>query len=421
MRINSKCIICKGRDPKKYCGRQQCPIILKSQAIAKVKEIALSDGINADSPSVFVGHYGYPKLNIGFLTPPEKKENTWIYDAPLEWAKKEFKIEDVVGYRSLLINSRFKANVSQPVFKSDKRDKLIEIGQEITQASKPVDLEVGLEEKPKFATQFDAYSAPMGPNAMLKNVNVTSNPKIDRHIDKRVSDTDLLSNQAIIELYNKGYDENFLMKLLSMGNLGKGKDRKLVPTRWSITAVDDNVVKDMLKEIRDYEQIEPTLFFGGYLGNYYVVMMFEDVWQYELFETYMPNASWNQEEDVQFTTDYEGYEGRKEYAYNCAGGYYATRLPIIEFLKKEKKQASVLALRFITGEYSCPLGVWVVREATKKALSGKRHIFETKEQMIGYAGFIVKKKFGYDIDNLIRESKIHKNIRTQTKLSAYFT
>lgn len=424
MRIYSNCIICKGRDPARYCGRTQCPVILKSQAVARVKELKIGEEIKADSPAVFVGHHGYPKVNVGFLTPPEKKDDTWLYDAPNEWSRREFNVPNVVDFRSALINSRFKSGVKQPfqaIRESGKSKKLIEIAQEITQASKPVDLEVNLEKKPRFQTNFDSYIAPTGPNAELDKVQVTSNPRIEKQIDKRVSDTDLLSNQATVELFNLGYEENFLSKLLSMGNLGIGKNRKLVPTRWSITAVDDNVGKNILREIRDYEKMQYSLFFGGYLGNYYLIMMFEDVWQYELFETYMPNASWNQKSEVSFTTDYEGFKGRKDYAHNCAGGYYAARLPILEFLKRNKKQATVLVLRFITGEYTCPLGVWVVREATRKAINGKQHFFETKEQMLDYARFIVNKKFSYNADNLLKESMIYKNSKTQQKLNSYLT
>ena len=36
---------------------------------------------------------------------------------------------------------------------------------------------------------------------------------------------------------------------------------------------------------------------------------------------------------ARFTTDYEPYTGRKTYAENCVGGYYAARLPILEKLK----------------------------------------------------------------------------------------
>jgi hypothetical protein len=133
----------------------------------------------------------------------------------------------------------------------------------------------------------------------------------------------------------------------------------------------------------------------------------------------MPKASWNPTEEAQFMTDYEPYAGRKTYAENCGGGYYAARLPIVEKLKKLKRQASILCLRFITGEYAVPLGVWVVREATRKAMQSKPLHFADKELMIKYAKSLVKKKFGFNLDNLVKHSILLKEIKEQKKLTSF--
>ena len=63
-------------------------------------------------------------------------------------------------------------------------------------------------------------------------------------------------------------------------------------------------------KLGDYEKMENSLFFGGYQGNYYLIMIFEDLFEYELFETYMGNASWNMDKKIRWTTDYENYKGR---------------------------------------------------------------------------------------------------------------
>ncbi len=422
MQINSKCIICKGSNPMKYCGRNTCPIIMKNEAVSQVRDLKVGQDFSSNAPSIFVGRFGYPKVNVGLLAPNEKKDDSWIYDAPKAWAKKDFSIKNVIGYRSGLINSRFKAGISQ-ASTNDKyyqsNSKMFDIAQEVSQASRPVDLELNLIKKPRFQTKFDPAMAPTGPNAGLKEVELGSNPHIKKQVDKRVSDTDLLSNTAIRELFAKGYDENFLSKLLSMGNLGVGKNRKLVPTRWSITAIDDNIGKEMIDAIRYNEEVEYSLYFGGHLGNYFIALFFEDVWGYELFEAYMPNASWNISTEVSWTTDYEDHTGRHSYANNCTGGYYAARLPVLEFLKREKKKGNCLLIRFITEEYSCPLGVWVVREAVRKTLESKKHSFETKEQMLDYARFITKQKFNFDLNKLLYESKVYNKVKTQMRLKNY--
>ena len=408
------CIKCKGRNPEN-CGRAFCPITAKAEAMFKVKQAIKEDIYSASPPTPFIGRFNYPRINIGILSPPEHKEDSWLYDSPHYWSEQNFDIKKIVELRSSLINSRFKAEVKD----ARTNDKLIGISQEIGMADKPVDVEIKID-KPRFRMMTDASLAPMGPSANLKKVEITSSPKIHTKVDKVVSDTDLKANEAINYLYKSDFNENFLSKLLSVGTLGLKKNRKFVPTRWSITATDDIIAKKLMEDVKQYNEIDYCSYFGSYLGNYYLLLFFPDVWSYELFETYMPQSSWNITNKVAYTTDYENYNGRKTYAENCAGGYYTVRLAILEKLNKLKKQASVLALRFITGDYAVPLGVWVTRQTTRKTLSNKPIFFEDKNYMLNYANKLIKKYFNYDADNLLRESVILKNINNQKKLSKFF-
>jgi DNA repair protein NreA len=281
-------------------------------------------------------------------------------------------------------------------------------------ASKPVDVEIFLQDKPKFRMNFGEYTAPTGPNAKLKKAEITSNPKIDNKVEKIVDDSDLKANQGIVYLYNQGFDENFLSRMLSIGNVGLKKDRKLVPTRWSITAVDDALGKDLIKKIHDNSLLDYRMYFGGFLGNYYCLLFFPEVWSYELFE-----MEAKQQKDIQAMTDNESYNGRKEYAFNTAGGYYTVRLAILEKLNEMKRQGSCLALRFITDEYKLPLGVWVTREAARKTLNEKAMTFSSKELMLSYVQGLVLKKFGMNIGQVYRKSKLLNEIKSQKKLSIY--
>ncbi len=404
------CLRCKGRG---FCGRSFCPIYAKSQAMFKVEKMLDKSDFSSSSPAPFVGHYGYPNVNVGILSPARLDEKAELYDAPQYWAEHNFKIPKIVDLRSSLINSRFKIEIK-------KQNKFLDISQEVGMASKPVDVEISVDEKPRFRIKVDSYNAPMGPNAKLKNAKITSNPKISNYVEKVVDDIDLKARNAILYLHKKDFDENFLTKLLSVGNLGLKKNRKLVPTRWSITATDDMIAKELIAKIKDYKQADYLAFFGSYLGNYYLILLFPEPWSYELFETYMPKTSWNVDENINYTTDYEPYYGRKTYAENCAGGYYAARLAIVEKLEKMKKQSSILALRFITGEYAVPLGVWVVREAVRKVMKNGPIEFVSKELMLKYATLLIKKKFSYDVNNLFKNSILLKNLKNQKKLSSFF-
>lgn len=363
------------------------------------------------APNIFVGRYGYPKVNVGILS----NENvTSDYDSPKEWYNKGFDIPKIVSLRSFLINSNFSMHVKT------FNERLMDMAQEISMAKKPVDVEVNLNKVPSYKLNVSEDITPYGPSVKLKKAQITENPSIPSKVEKVFSDTDLKAVDAISYLNKNEFDEHYLTKLLSAGTMGVKIQRKIVPTRWSITAVDDTLAKRNIKEIKDFtSNIDYTLYSGNYMGNYYVIMFFPDIWSYELFESYMPNDAWKLSELKTFT-DYETYDGRKEYAYNTVGGYYAARLSVTELLKEKKRQGSALLLRFVTDDYWVPLGVWVVRQTVRKTLSNEPLKFSSKEEMLNYARNKVKQEFGYDVINLLKKSKLLKNLKSQTKLNKFF-
>ena len=385
------------------------------------------------SPAPFIGRFGYPKINIGFLS-PQLSGDTSNYDSPSSWSQENSSIQSIASLRYGLVNSRTQNSVKD-IFQNNNNNnnnnsnnsgnsthsnnRFLEIIQEVGMASKPVELEVHLNKIPKLDIKLEKEVAPFGPASSLQKARITSNTKVDSRVERVVSDTDLKSAPGIISLYQKGFSENFLTKLISVGNTGLKKNRKLVPTRWSITAVDDTIGKDLISKIKDYPAGSYQAYFGGGWGNYYLLLFFPEVWSYELFESYVNYQinPWSKK-GYFYSTDYEDYTGRKVYAEETAGGYYANRLAVLEKLKELKRQGSVLALRFITSEYNIPLGVWVCREASRKSLMEKPIEFSSEELMLKYAQLLVQKKFGMDINVLLKESKLMK--KEQQRLQKYF-
>jgi len=396
--MNIQCLKCKGRN---HCSRPVCPLQVKIASQKKLNAEMKQD-FSGKSPNIFVGKFGYPNVNVGMLGIEQYNNN----DNPLLWSKDNYDISQVIGLRSALVNSNFKSNVKS------FNDNLISMSQEVSMAAKPVDVEINLNKKPNFNLSFNQDTMPHGPSVKLKKAAITENPKIPTKVDKVVSDIDFKAAGALNLLFKKNFDEHYLTKLLSVGNLGVKTQRKLVPTRWAITAVDDTVGKDLIKQVKDNKHSDYLAYFGGHLGNYYLILMFPDAWSYELFETYIGKSSSN----GMFGTDYENYNGRKQYAYNTAGGYYAARIAVLEKLNSIKRQSSVLCLRFITDEYWAPLGVWVCRESVRKSVNNKPVEFSSKELMLKYAVNLIKRKFGYDLNLILKESQMLKNIKMQKKL-----
>lgn len=397
---------------------------IKFEVIKKISELGFRNKnlrniskLDSNSPpSVFIGSkLRYPLVNVGILSPLERDENAWIYDDAKYWANNDFQINDVLKLRDNLLNSRFQSNVSD----SRTNNKFVQIAQEIAIASQPVDLEIELKHKLDFKRSTDRVLTTNGMRGRLKEAKITGNVKVNQNVDKVIND-EIKSTEGMEILYKKGFNEYTLNKILSVGVLGLKKNKKLVPTRWSITATDDTLGKVLLKKIRDYPIIEnQELFFGEFLGNQYLILLFPDVWSYELFELYLPKSSWNPSDEVKASTDLEGFHGRTEYVSATAGGYYASRLPIIEYLNSIKRQASVLVIRLETASYWAALGVWVVRESVRKALMNKMK-FSDDNELTQSAKKIGKIKYNFDISEILKKSKLLNQIKTQQKLNNWF-
>ncbi|MBY9001393.1 MAG: hypothetical protein KGD64_10785, partial [Candidatus Heimdallarchaeota archaeon] len=114
--------------------------------------------------------------------------------------------------------------------------------------------------------------------------------------------------------------------------------------------------------------------------------------------------------------DWESYSGRTKYASNVTGAYYAARLAATEYLLKIKRQAQVIVLREISDEYRFPLGVWVIRVATRAAMRKKF----VKVDTIDKAFEIVNRYFQYPIEYWKRRSELYKLKKTQRKLDYFF-
>ncbi|MDI3473852.1 MAG: repair protein NreA [Candidatus Woesearchaeota archaeon] len=430
--MDIKCVFCKGR---LYCGRPFCPIAAKIKHMEK-RASSLKQEYEAEAPNIFVGRYGYPNVNVGVLSVEHYKDN----DEPKKWAKDYYSINQIIGLREELINSGKKLSVhsakvnpsnlvknqgSERLKDSAEHDELSKLKQElqdISMAQKPSNVEVKLTDVPKPKLSFNQHLAPTNIMAGLSSLKIISNPDIKKATYAVNDADDMKAEDAIEYLMKKNYDEYSIQKLLAGGVLGSKEERRFVPTRWAITATDDIMGKKIKERINDNPELDYTLFFGGYLGNYYIILFFPAPFSYELYEMAIEqdNADKRFKGIVpKYMHDYEGFKGRKDYAYDTAGGYYAARLSILKKLDSIKKRASVLALRFVTKEYWAPLGVWVVREAVGKALDSRGVKFASKELMLEYAASLSFRKYNVDLKRLLANSFILNNILKQRTLKDF--
>jgi hypothetical protein len=401
------CIRCRGA--KLLCGKARCPILVRWDSM--MKTAPMIDRVDLDGsspPGVFVGRFGYPKVFVGPLVPPIHGD-TQILDAPEEWVGHS--MEDIVRFRSTLVRGMHRVHVQDV----DQGGRLVDLTRELALGTEPAEVEVGFSRKPQGRVVFDDNVQPFGPSAPLRSLDIGT-LRVDRQLDRAHSDTDLRAKEAVLGLFDRGLPVSKIQRAFSVGAFGLEKNRRFVPTRWSITAVDDTIGKDLreavkrnplINEIRVHEAI-------GFDDRFLVILV-PRPWRYELIEAWYPNTLWNPiGREVVMFGDHEGFEGRTTYA-SIGGCYYAARLAVGEALEREGRQAATVILRETHPGYIMPVGVWNVREHVRTALRAPSHRFSTMKATLAH----LASRLDIPMERYVRMSEVLKHVLYQRTFDDY--
>jgi len=327
-----------------------------------------SDSLDGSSPpSVFVGSYGYPKVSVGPMVPPMHGDTT-LLDSPELWVGKS--LEEIVNFRLSLIRGIKNIPINEP------NGRYIENLHEVAMSSRPIDSELQFYKNPKPVASIDGESAPFGPVGEVTSAKFSSTSS-DKSIQRAYYDHDLKAQDAVVSLYNRGIEISKIQKCFSVGMFGK--KRKLVPTKWSITATDSIIAESLVSEILEFDLIDSCRVFShDHLGNLFSVVLFPHRWLFENQE------AWHTGNGIGFGSDIEDAKGI-DHPPVTAGAFFAAKLGVAEYLLEKKCQASALVLREIRPEYAVPVGVWQIREAIRSAMKNEPYIAENFDDGITFA------------------------------------
>lgn len=322
-------------------------------------------------PSVFVGRVGYPRVRVAPAVAVEGGDAE-LYEKPEKWLI--VPLEDVLRMRLALVRGVVQADVRKPG--------VIEEIALAAMSSKPVEVNIRFEKPPRPTVKLDLFSPPFGPAGKAERVRVLGNPAVPRPLERVYRDEGVKAEEAVVYLYESGLPVSQIQRAFSVGALGDARLRKLVPTRWSITAVDDILSKHLLKQVRRYDQLDGYLFFERrYAENTFAAILAPGPWSYEWIEAWFPHTTWNPGLQVEVEGDWEGYSGRSSYA-SLGGCYYAARLATAEFLNRAKRQATVILIREIYEGFFLPIGVWFVRENVRELFRSRPERYETLQEVL---------------------------------------
>lgn len=398
------CLTC--RSAKLLCGKPRCPILVKYAYMMRTQP--LIDGLSLDGsspPGVFVGRFGYPKVFVGPLIPPVHGD-TEILDLPERWLGRP--MEEIVNFRSQLVRGMHRVHVMDV----DAGGRVVDRTRELAMSTGATDVEAAFSKKPRGRLVLDEDVQPFGPSAPLKSFDVATT-RVDPKIERRYSDTDLKARPAVLELYREDVPVSKVQRAFSVGAFGEGPHRKFVPTRWSITAVDDIIGRDLRERVKDFPFVNEFRVYQstGYDDRFLVVLI-PRPWRYELIEAWYPNTLWNPiGRDIMMIGDHEGFNGRKDYA-SIGGCYYAARLGVAEALVRERRQAAAVILRETHPGYLMPMGVWNVRENVRNALRGPPCRFDTVKETLLH----LSTRLDIPMERWVRSSEVLQHVMYQRSI-----
>lgn len=397
------CSRCMGH--RALCGVTPCPLLMRAKTLVNIDKAVPDLNLEGSSPpAVFVGAYGYPKVLAGPLVPPLRGDETALMERPDLWLDKT--LDQILAYRFSLIRTK----KSIPVDAAVDPPKLLAETQTLALSDSPTPSEALLIKRPSFTSVFTGRTLPVGPSAPLKSFRLEDNPDVPKSVDRVTSDTDLKAGPAVLDLFNEGIRQEHVTRLLSVGLLGLRKSRKLVPTQWSITAVDDIAGKSLHRQVLRLPLLNDYLVYTGYaLGNTVALLFLPTAWQFEALECWLggPNPP--------VMSDHEWFKGRKDYASVIVGAYYATRLPALERLRDTGRQAGVVVFMEVDPTKWVPLGVWRFREIARRALSERPKKFSTLDEAVTEVGLHLRNP----VQRWLAASRIYSELSSQTHLTEF--
>ena len=403
----SLCLRC--RSAQLLCGKPICPILLKYRAFERTLPMVPGTELDGSSPpGLFVGRFGYPSVAAGPLLSPEHG-STELLDTPEEWVGRS--VEEVVGFRTGLVRGTFRLKVTD----AERPIRWLEELQLLGLAEGSVESEATFRRPPRGHLALSDATPPFGPSAPIERVRLDVR-RVDPHLDRLSSDVHASARTAVEELYGRGVRVSRIQRAFSVGTLGRRGRRKLVPTRWSITAVDDLISKQNVAALRQLPELsEIRVHRLTALDNRWLIALLPGAYRYESIEAWYPNTLWNPSpSEIVMIGDHEGYDGRTTYA-SIGGCYYAARLAVSEALLREGRQAGIVVLREVHPGEILPLGVWNVREHVRQALRVPPERLAT----LGELAETIRSSFAIPLPRWLGASAVLHEARTQRRLDAW--
>jgi len=352
------------------CGLQKCPLY---DNLNKFHSLGWKKDVEAPSPPHYmISWKNYPDVAIGpSLALGGLANNAY-----------EMSLEDFITVRANELRTY--------------QVKGIRNSEELALSTNTLQFDVRLKTTPKL---FQLN--PQGVSAPAESISTSETPKVPGKVYSLVDSHDIKAQSALMELEEFGFD--YMVQVLSTGNLGLPTQRKMVPTRWAITAVDSSLAKSHFQKIRGKPQINNIeVYESHHWDNHFLVILVPWGWAFEMLESWYGGVP---------VHDHEYGRLKKDYAKNVTGAYYAARLEILKSLYERGRLATGIVIRWVGKKYVYPVGVWHIRDAVKRALAKSPKKFESFQE--------VEMEYPLNWSKWKEQSVLWKMLTKQSKLSQF--
>ncbi len=316
-------------------------------------------------PEIYVGEFGYPRVQIGFVGALNLRVKPNILSSPEIWIT--MGRQDFFRMRSEMFRFIQQVDITS-------KNPWIEFLQNIVLSNNFIKVNVSAFRIPKRKAYFLPIGIPYGPVVKINNAYLESEYSVDPYVERIVS-KDIISKKSVWSLYQYGLKFNEIVQLMSLGLIGRLEHRKLLPTRHAMGAVESILVSRLRDEVHRFPSID--LFevhkFNAFGDKFIVVLAPGDPHiLYDIISDKTENPNVTSEVISAFINDrLESIQFQD--APDCV------QFPILEYLYSIQRKASAIVFRYSKDRINRNMGSWFVRNAIKNALQKRPKIFELSD------------------------------------------
>jgi hypothetical protein len=239
----------------------------------------------------------------------------------------------------------------------------------------PVAIEVKSSCLPSRNLQILGGQLPAGPTAYVKNVEIISRPEISR-VAKRITEQDIPASDAIWKLLDYEYSLDQVVRLMSVGLLGRLDSRRFVPTRGAYKAVIDSFISRSLVELAEKPiSTSYRLSASELYGENFTILSQPGAPQVDYLRIERTQNGFERGTSL---------EGVKNLTMDSKTALFAdhARFSAYEDLIKRKESAHLTIFHFARSCNNELLGPWPVRAGVKAALESNQVELDNRENAI---------------------------------------